>query len=340
MKIPYRKFEEYLEVSIDELRPKGSYKKLIQKRTHSIDELIEKYGKIPESLLIHRNCPSCNNNDFSLEMKKDYFDIVCCNICNLIYTNPIFDEEHYKQTYKSKEYQNIVKELGEESHLYRVNRFGKERVGILKKFLKNKQKINYLDIGCSTGFVVEAAKNSDWNAIGIDLNPSAINFGKQRGLDLRNHSLDEVSFEEEFFDAISLFDVLEHLPDPKTIASQALRYLKSDGLIFIYVPNWDSASRILMDKEAHFIWPTHHLNYYTPKTITEFLTNLELKVEYLATEGLDVVDYIWNQREQKNNDPKGITDIANKLQFFINAGGYGKNLRVIARKMASRKEKF
>ena len=49
MKIPYRKLEEYLEVDIESLRPKGSYKKLIKKRTHSIDSLIKEYGKKPSN---------------------------------------------------------------------------------------------------------------------------------------------------------------------------------------------------------------------------------------------------------------------------------------------------
>ena len=191
-------------------------------------------------------------------------------------------------------------------------------------------KIKYLDIGCSTGFVVEAAKNIGWDAIGIDLNPSAINFGKDRGLNLKNKSLDEISFDKESFDVISLFDVLEHLPNPTEIISQALGYLKRGGLLFIYVPNWDSASRILLGKDAHFIWPTHHLNYYTPNTIINFLNRFNLKVDYLVTEGLDMVDYIWYQKEVRNKNMDEIEAIVNELQFFINAGAYGKNLRVIA----------
>jgi len=331
MKIPYRKLEEYLEVDIESLRPKGSYKKLIKKRTHSIDSLIKEYGKIPEKLLIHRNCPTCNKNDYSDVFQKDYFDIVRCNNCQLVYTNPIFDDEHYKETYQSDDYQEIVKDLGEESHIYRVNRFGKERVEILSKFLPEK-KIKYLDVGCSTGFVVEAAKNIGWDATGIDLNPSAIKFGKSRGLNLKNKSLDEITFKKESFDVISLFDVLEHLPNPIEIVSQALDYLKKGGLIFIYVPNWDSASRILLGKDAHFIWPTHHLNYYTPTTIRNFLDGFDLKVNYLVTEGLDIIDYIWHQSEIKNKNMDEVEIVSNELQFFVNAGGYGKNLRIISTK--------
>ena len=332
MKIPYRELEEYIPVAINKLRPKGSYKKLIEKRTHSINDLIIKYGKIPDELLINRKCPTCDDSEYNIVFNKDYMDIVKCEQCELVYTNPIFDEEHYKTTYKSEDYQEIVKDLGEESHNYRVQRFGDERVSIMAKFLQDNKTVKYLDVGCSTGFVVEAAKNTGWEAIGIDLNPSAIDFGRSRGLDLRNNSLDEISFTDGYFDAISLFDVIEHLPNPKDVINQALKYLKVGGILFIYVPNWDSASRILMGKDAHFIWPTHHLNYYTPRTIINFMENLGLRLEYLATEGLDIVDYIWREEEVNKNNVEALKKIVDKLQFFINAGGYGKNLRVITRK--------
>ena len=56
------------------------------------------------------------------------------------------------------------------------------------------------------------------------------------------------------------------------------------------------------------------------------------KIEYLITEGLDMVDYIWREEEINNRNVDTIKEILDKLQFFINAGGYGKNLRIIARK--------
>jgi len=97
------------------------------------------------------------------------------------------------------------------------------------------------------------------------------------------------------------------------------------------VPNYDSASRLLMGADAHFIWPTHHLNYYTPATMQDFLARQGLETVYVATEGLDIVDYLWYRREVHGASDAGVEAIADRLQFFINAGAYGKNLRVIGR---------
>jgi hypothetical protein len=82
--------------------------------------------------------------------------VVRCGVCDLVYVNPTFDEDHYQSVYASAEYQEIVRDLRISSHEYRVRRFGVERVGIMEKHLqpRNRQAVRYLDVGCSTGFVV------------------------------------------------------------------------------------------------------------------------------------------------------------------------------------------
>jgi 2-polyprenyl-3-methyl-5-hydroxy-6-metoxy-1,4-benzoquinol methylase len=333
MNIPYRQIAEYQPVDISKLRPGTSYKQLIEKRTHPIDELVRRHGRIPEDLLTARACPTCGAREARHELDKDHMHLVRCTACDLVYVTPTFDDHHYKRVYASEEYQEIVRDLGIKSHEYRVQRFGQERVRLMAGHLVAAPTPRYLDVGCSTGFVVEAARDAGWDAAGIDLNPSAIEFGRARGLDLRTVALEESGFEPATFDAVSLFDVLEHLLDPVRTLRACTRLLRSGGIVFLYVPNYDSASRLLMGKDAHFIWPTHHLNYYTPATIRDVMAREGLETAYLATEGLDVVDYLWYRREVHGRTDEGVEEIADLLQFFVNAGAYGKNLRVIGRKI-------
>ena len=336
LKIPYRRASEYQPVDIAKLRPGGSYKSLIEKRTHPIDDLVARFGRIPEELLTSRPCPTCGATDATLEIEKDHMRIVRCRGCDLVYVNPTFDEAHYKSVYASQAYQDIVRDLGINSHEYRVSRFGTERVGLLSQFLvvPPGRAPRFLDVGCSTGFVVEAAKAAGWEAIGIDLNPSAIEYGQSRGLDLRTVALESAGFAPGSFDAVALFDVVEHLLDPGRTVQAAVNLLAPGGILFLYVPNYDSASRLLMGANAHFIWPTHHLNYYTPSTIRDFMLRHRLSSELIVTEGLDLQDYLWYRREVLNRQDEGLEEIADLLQFFVNAGCYGKNLRVIARRTA------
>ncbi len=331
MDIPYRRLDEYRPVDIAQLRPGGSYKQLIEKRTHPIDELVRRHGRIPDDLLVPRACPTCGADAPSPELDKDHMRIVRCTACDLVYVSPTFDEAHYREVYASREYQDIVRDLGIKSHEYRVQRFGVERVDIMARHVRA-DRPRYLDVGCSTGFVVEAARDRGWEAIGSDLNPSAIDYGRGRGLDLRAVGLEDLDIPAASLDAISLFDVLEHLFEPVRTLRACARLLKPGGIVFLYVPNYDSASRLLMGKDAHFIWPTHHLNYYTPVTIRDLMEREGLAAEYVATEGLDIVDYLWYRREVQGKSDDGIGEIADTLQFLVNAGAYGKNLRVVARK--------
>jgi 2-polyprenyl-3-methyl-5-hydroxy-6-metoxy-1,4-benzoquinol methylase len=331
MQIPYRRVDEYRPVDIAQLRPGGSYKQLIEKRTHPIDELVRVHGRIPDDLLRSRPCPTCGSSNALPELEKDHMRIVRCASCDLVYVSPTFDEAHYKKVYVSQEYQDIVRDLGIQSHDYRTRRFGSERVELMARHIRCSHPA-YLDVGCSTGFVVEAARDAGWKATGIDLNPSAVEFGRARGLDLRAVALEDAGFAADSFDAVSLFDVLEHLLDPLHTLRACARLLKPGGILFLYVPNYDSASRLLMGGDAHFIWPTHHLNYYTPVTMRDLLAREGLSAEYVATEGLDVADYLWYRREMHGQPDDGMAAVADTLQFLVNAGAYGKNLRVIARK--------
>jgi len=341
MQIPYRQISEYKPVDVSKLRPGASYKNLIDKRTHPIDDLISRFGRIPDALLHDRPCPTCGSTSVLPELEKDHMALVRCGACDLVYVTPTFDDEHYMEVYASQAYQDIVRDLGINSHEYRVERFGTERVALMSAHLRasgasplglaSGAKPRYLDVGCSTGFVVEAARAAGWDATGIDLNPSAIEFGRGRGLDLRTAALEDAGFDPASFDAVSLFDVLEHLIDPRRIITAATDLLVPGGILFLYVPNYDSASRLLMGAHAHFIWPTHHLNYYTPTTIRDLMSRNGLTSELVVTEGLDIEDYRWYRREVLGKEDEGLAEIADVLQFFINAGCYGKNLRVIAR---------
>ena len=212
--------------------------------------------------------------------------------------------------------------------IYRVERFGKENVEKISQFLK-KDYIYSLDVGCSTGFVVEEAKNANLRAEGIDLNPSAIVFGKNVDLILII-KLEHVK--KNNYDAIGMFDVLEHIPNPKEILDQAYERLNPGGIIYVYVPNYNSASRVLIGADAHFIWPSHYLTLYTLETLKLQLENSKFEFEWFEMEGLDIFDYIRYFKNKTGSDCHELELIADKIQFFVNGSGYDKNLLMIARK--------
>ena len=331
MNIPYRKFEDYLPVDTSKMRPKDSYKDLIKRRAFATEGLVEKYGKIPEDMIHYRPCPNCRSEKNVPELEKDYLKVVKCANCGLVFVNPVFSENFYDQMYASEIQQEIIKKLHEDSHEYRKERFGKERIKLMSRFVKG-PKISYLDIGASSGYTVEAAAEVGWDAIGTELNPSAVKFAQVRGVNVIEGGLDHVDIKDKKFDVISLFDVLEHILEPMELLQAVLNNLADDGILVLYLPNYTSASVMLLGLDSHTIRPTHHLTYFTPETIISFLDSAGMNVEYMITEGLDIADYIWRKEALDNKDMSALKEIQDKLQFFVNAGGYGLNLRGIARK--------
>jgi SAM-dependent methyltransferase len=240
-------------------------------------------------------CPTCGSADAAPELDKDHMRIVRCRACDLVYVSPTFDEAHYNEVYASTEYQDIVRDLGIKSHEYRVQRFGTERVDLMARHL-TASRPRYLDVGCSTGFVVEAARDRGWEAVGIDLNPSAVEFGRAAASISGRWRSKRATSRRQLRCGIAVRRARASVrsgPHAAGLhpAARAGRHL------FMYVPNYDSASRLLMGKDAHFIWPTpssellhagHDRRSHDPEG---------LSTEYVATEGLDIVDYLWYRRE-------------------------------------------
>jgi 2-polyprenyl-3-methyl-5-hydroxy-6-metoxy-1,4-benzoquinol methylase len=331
--LPYRKPEEFQDVDIARLRPGNAYAALLEKRTHPLKKLIEREGRVPKEMLHARPCPSCGRNDHRRRFEKDHFSIVACTNCDLVFVNPILDHEAYVEIYQSTEYTEIVEQLVLESHNYRRQRFGTERAEIVERF-SGAAAGRLLEIGSSTGFFLVEARQRGWEVEGIELNPLLVQFARNQGLTIHDQPLEMLDLAPRAYSAVTLFDVIEHLPEPGNILRQCHDLMSDDGILYLYVPNYDSASRFLLgEQQAHFIWPTHHLTYFTPRTLKTFLERHGYEVIHWETQGLDIDDWLFQVRATEQTGVALVEEHRRILQFFINSAGYGKNLRMYARKL-------
>src|SRR5690606_22840080 len=93
-----------------------------------------------------------------------------------------------------------------------------------------KAKGNLLDIGAGTGDFLLVAKQNGWNAIGIEPSEKAKAIAQQKGVELKSN-LSE--FEDHSFDVITMWHVLEHVPNLENQIKDLKRLLKSNGSIII-----------------------------------------------------------------------------------------------------------
>jgi SAM-dependent methyltransferase len=95
-----------------------------------------------------------------------------------------------------------------------------------------------LDVGCGVGLFVAAARARGWDAAGIDLNADAVEVARERhGLPVTRGRIDELDEPDGAFDAITLWDTLEHVRDPRSALAAARRLVAPTGFLALSTPN-------------------------------------------------------------------------------------------------------
>ncbi|WP_370323675.1 class I SAM-dependent methyltransferase [Flavobacterium sp. ASW18X] len=133
-----------------------------------------------------------------------------------------------------------------------------------------------LDVGAGTGDFVFTAKQNGWNVSGIEPNPKARALAKEKGIDLVT-ALDRLP--QASFDVITLWHVLEHLPELENDIDNLRKLLKPNGTLVIAVPNfksWDA-------KYYKQFWAAYdvprHLWHFSKQGIKSLFSPFQLKIE-------------------------------------------------------------
>jgi len=136
-----------------------------------------------------------------------------------------------------------------------------------------------LDVGCATGFLLEAAQRRGWEPYGIELSEYGSSVAKRRfGEDhILNARLEDATFADGFFSAVTMTDLIEHVLDPVGTLGIAHRLLRPDGVLCISTPKVGGVSYHLMGRR----WTQYkleHLQYYSPTSIGRLLARLGFTV--------------------------------------------------------------
>jgi 2-polyprenyl-3-methyl-5-hydroxy-6-metoxy-1,4-benzoquinol methylase len=252
------------------------------------------------------SCNLCDRNSVRALFVKKGFVLGQCKYCNLVYVqNPPLPEElkrlySFKAGYQvrfrddDKECQKYIAEA--QQHYEFINRY--------------KRRSRILDIGCSAGFFLKVARDHDWDTHGLEISEdSAALAGERYGLNVTIGNLQESTFPPNYFDVITLWDVLEHLDDPKKTLSIANRIIKDSGILVISTPNIDGLFPRLSYRVANLInyWPhpepPRHLFQFSKKTLGQLLkltgfTLLEVKSERIP------IQYTFGTLQELIRSPK------------------------------------
>jgi 2-polyprenyl-3-methyl-5-hydroxy-6-metoxy-1,4-benzoquinol methylase len=241
-----------------------------------------------DSLFEYRNCPSCGQSDFEVLFESNMLDCdfreavetvymipggkygrhVKCRNCHLIYVNPIEKASKINEGYFQR--RNVDAPIIREARLTATE----SQVGLIKRY-RNGTRL--LDIGCGEGFFLFNASKAGYTAKGIEISQDVAEYARREfGLDVEAKPFEELRFPENYFDVVTLWQVLEHLPYPFMILKEAHRVLKPGGLVATSTPDIEGIlARIFRRKW----WNLRrlHINQFTAKTLTDILSRAGFK---------------------------------------------------------------
>jgi 2-polyprenyl-3-methyl-5-hydroxy-6-metoxy-1,4-benzoquinol methylase len=135
-----------------------------------------------------------------------------------------------------------------------------------------------LDVGCASGIFLRSAADAGWTVVGVE--PSEALCAKARQILLGRGevicaTLQEACLPVSSFDAVTLWDILEHVPDPFKFMCTCVSLLRPGGYLFVNVPDLDSLQARVFGPR----WPLYlleHLNYFNRKSLALCGTNAKL----------------------------------------------------------------
>lgn len=155
---------------------------------------------------------------------------------------------------------------------------------------------NLLDIGCGAGqFLKFCSENTDYKLHGSDFCDDSVSYLQQL-IGKENYyyrkKIEEVDFAGKKFGLITLWGVLEHVPNPRDIFGKCSTILDDNGFILILIPNIHSRAFSILGVETPTVNPRAHLNFYTRKSLQILCQQTGLEIHSFFQE-LPVIDLMY-----------------------------------------------
>ena len=201
-------------------------------------------------------------------------DIVQCAECSHVYSTWPGGQDYDGYFSAEPIDPDAAQRFWDEQHASMYNDF-------IRRFLVGRQG-RLLDVGCGLGyFVKRAATVQGWDAYGYEISPQAVTYARET-LGLANvfcGKVESSSLAPGSFDVITLWDVIEHIPEPDALLSYLCSLLTVDGLLCMHTPNAviqvpkAKLKRRLRGMKAgmHYLEAKDHINLYRVSTLRRVL---------------------------------------------------------------------
>jgi len=285
-------------------------------------------------------CPSCDHQNFKTFLQaidytvsKETFEIVQCDNCKLLFTNPRPFANQAGKYYQSEEYishSNTQKGLVNQLYHWVRNITLRQKTHWIDEYKIGEKKL--LDIGCGNGHFLKACQQEGWNVTGMELDPNTAKKASELLQQEIHPSLKNISPEDKF-EIISMWHVLEHVYEIKEYFDFFKRQLAPSGKLLFALPNHKSFdAEIFQQYWAAYDVP-RHIYHFEPKSLGSLAKKHGFKL--IKSKGLlfdsFYIALLSNQYKygSKNFIVSFIIGLISNMKAYVKTGNYSSNLYIL-----------
>jgi SAM-dependent methyltransferase len=218
-------------------------------------------------------CPGCGSEGANIWLqapdkfhgRSQLYDLVRCPECSLVWLhNPLPPCEmsaHY-----GVDYDRAIASGGADPEHWKLRR---------EELLQYKSGGAILDLGCSTGGFLASLKGPSWELFGIEMSETVAKTAEARtGAQVFVGDILDATFPPGSFDAITCFNVFEHVYQPKEVLEKVYQWLKPGGVFYTMMPNIDSAGARIFRSYWYALELPRHLYHFSPKSLTRIASSV------------------------------------------------------------------
>lgn len=232
------------------------------------------------------------------------YAIFRCSKCSLIYAISSSPTQLNHKSLYSKDYFAGTQNQGFSAYILHKDIIDKNSEYRITNIERHKKNGCILDVGCAMGFFLEVARKNGWKVFGAEVSGAAAQYCREK-FDIPVFIMEEGDKGEplprEYFDVITMYDVIEHAEKPVKLLSQIYRSLKPEGIVIIETPDVESIYAKLLQGRSPYIRPPAHLSYFSRSTLRKILCDTGFTVEILNNARKIVnISYLINVLETNN----------------------------------------
>jgi 2-polyprenyl-3-methyl-5-hydroxy-6-metoxy-1,4-benzoquinol methylase len=205
--------------------------------------------------------------------RKDGYDILECRSCRTLFRAELPDAGALREIYGPGYFsdpsgqgqgQGYADYEGEEPN-HRANALARLRL------LERQQSVGrLLDVGCAAGFFLDEARQRGWTVHGVELASEMVAYARGKlDLDVQASAFAEAKLEPGIFDAITMWDYIEHSTDPKGDLRRAAALLRPGGILAVSTGDASSIVARISGSHWHLLTPRHHNFFFTRDSLQQ-----------------------------------------------------------------------